>query len=139
VLDVQQRGVAYFDERRMARAIQNLVRNAIEAMQQGGTLTLTCADDGEDLMLQVADTGPGIPQAIRGRVFEPFVSVGKKTGTGLGLANVKKIVEEHGGSVEVESTNRGATFTLRIPSAMRPHSLRPHVLAARKTALEAKP
>jgi len=139
VVDVASTGVAYFDERRMARAIQNLMRNAIEAMDgRGGTLTLSCNDDGEDLVLSVADTGPGIPKAIRHKLFEPFVTSGKKTGTGLGLANVKKIAEEHGGHVEVESSRRGTTFTLRVPSAMRPHSLRPHVLAARAAQLAVK-
>ncbi len=126
VVDVQHNGVAYFDEGRLGRAVGNLVRNAIEAMeeQERGTLTITCAADDEDLVLSVSDTGPGIPKGIRSKLFEPFVTKGKKMGTGLGLANVKKIVEEHGGSVEVRSSQKGTTFEVRIPSAMRPHSLR---------------
>lgn len=125
VVDLQNNGVAYFDEGRLSRAIGNLIRNAIEAMAEGGgTLTLTCASDDEDLMLSVSDTGPGIPKAIRTKVFEPFVTKGKKMGTGLGLANVKKIVEEHGGTVTVRSSKKGTTFQVSIPSAMRPHSLR---------------
>lgn len=125
VVDLQNNGVAYFDEGRLSRAVGNLIRNAIEAMaESGGTLTLTCASDDEDLMLSVSDTGPGIPKAIRSKVFEPFVTKGKKMGTGLGLANVKKIVEEHGGTISVRSSKKGTTFMVRIPSAMRPHSLR---------------
>ena len=125
VVDLTHKGVAYFDEGRMGRAVGNLVRNAIEAMEgDGGTLTITCGCDDEDLVLTVSDTGKGIPKAIRGRLFEPFVTKGKTMGTGLGLANVKKIVEEHGGTVDVRSSKKGTTFSIRIPSAMRPHSLR---------------
>jgi signal transduction histidine kinase len=135
VLDVTNTGVAYLDEQRMARALQNLIRNAIEAMEgKGGTLTLSCSSDGEDVVFRVADTGPGIPKSVRHKLFEPFVTSGKRSGTGLGLANVKKIVEEHAGTVELESSRRGTVFTLRIPSADRPHSLRPHVLEARQRA-----
>ncbi|RLB58761.1 MAG: histidine kinase [Deltaproteobacteria bacterium] len=117
--------VAYFDERGMARAVQNLVRNGIEALDgQGGKLTITCASDDENFVMKVSDNGPGIPKAIRRRLFEPFVTAGKVTGTGLGLANVKQVVEDHGGSVAVRSSSRGTCFTVRIPGAMRPHGLR---------------
>jgi signal transduction histidine kinase/putative methionine-R-sulfoxide reductase with GAF domain len=125
IVDVRHNGVAYFDEGKLTRALGNLVRNAIEAMDGvRGTLTLTCDADDEDLIIAVSDTGPGIPKGIRSRLFEPFVTQGKKLGTGLGLANVKKIVDEHGGAVEVASSKKGTKFTVRIPSAMRPHSLR---------------
>jgi signal transduction histidine kinase len=66
-------------------------------------------------VLEVADTGPGVPKEIEGRIFESFVSAGKKGGTGLGLAIVKKIAEEHGGGVTVDSTSRGTTFTMVLP------------------------
>jgi signal transduction histidine kinase len=125
-LMVKDTGVAYFDERQMARAVQNLLRNSMEAMEpKGGTMTFTCASEGDDLTLAVADTGPGIPKAIRKKLFEPFVTSGKTLGTGLGLANVKKIAEEHGGHVEVRSSRKGTQFTIVIPRAMMPHSLRP--------------
>lgn len=124
VVDLKHNGVAYFDEGRLGRAVGNLVRNAIEAMEEGGTLTVECGADDEDFVLSVTDTGAGIPKAIRSKLFEPFVTKGKTMGTGLGLANVKKIVEEHGGEVAVRSSKKGTTFTIRIPSAMRPHSLR---------------
>jgi signal transduction histidine kinase/putative methionine-R-sulfoxide reductase with GAF domain len=124
-LRIVNNGVAYFDERRMARALSNLVRNAFEAMEQkGGTLTLLCDRHGDDLVMKVIDTGPGIPRAIEKKLFEPFVTKGKKLGTGLGLANVKQIVSEHGGEVDVESSRSGTCFTVTIPHAMRPHSLR---------------
>lgn len=108
--------VARFDETRMARAIHNLARNAVEAMaEHGGRLTLRAGLEGSDLVIAVSDTGPGIPPEIEGRLFQSFVTAGKEGGTGLGLAIVKKIVEEHGGSVGVRSSDRGSTFEMRIP------------------------
>lgn len=115
-LQVDSKVVARFDEGRMARAIHNLTRNAIEAMaDRGGRLTLRAGLDGGDLLISVSDAGPGIPHEIEGRLFQSFVTAGKEGGTGLGLAIVKKIVEEHGGTVTVRSSARGATFELRIP------------------------
>lgn len=116
VLDVDTKVVARFDESRLARAVHNLARNAIEAMSdRGGRLTITAGRDGEQLVIKVQDTGRGIPKEIEGRLFQSFVTAGKKGGTGLGLAIVKKIAEEHEGTVEVRSTARGATFELRLP------------------------
>ncbi|MFN2227717.1 MAG: ATP-binding protein, partial [Anaerolineae bacterium] len=64
------------------------------------------------------DTGPGIPDEIRDTMFEPFVTYGKPTGTGLGLAIARKAVEDHGGTIAVESSSgRGATFTIRVPQS----------------------
>jgi signal transduction histidine kinase/putative methionine-R-sulfoxide reductase with GAF domain len=117
-LDVDNKVVARFDEGRMARALHNLARNAIEAMTpRGGTLTLGGRRDDGALVLSVADTGPGIPAEIEGRLFQSFVTAGKKDGTGLGLAIVKKIVEEHGGTVTVRSSPEGAAFRLTLPEA----------------------
>jgi signal transduction histidine kinase len=115
-IDIDTKVVARFDETRVARAVHNLARNAIEAMhEEGGVLTLGGRLDGKDLLITVADTGPGIPPAIEHRLFQSFVTMGKEGGTGLGLAIVKKIVEEHGGSVHVKSSPRGASFELRLP------------------------
>jgi signal transduction histidine kinase len=115
-LIIDTKVVARFDEERVARAVHNLARNAIEAMStKGGVLTLKGKLEGRELSIVVADTGPGIPQAIEGRLFQSFVTMGKEGGTGLGLAIVKKIVEEHGGNVNVKSSPRGATFELRLP------------------------
>ena len=108
--------VARFDEGRLARVVHNLARNAIEAMgERGGVLTLGARMAGQDLLIFVQDTGPGIPAAIEGQLFQSFVTMGKAGGTGLGLAIVKKIVEEHGGSVSVRSSSAGAIFELRLP------------------------
>jgi signal transduction histidine kinase len=128
--------VARFDEGRLARVIHNLARNAIEAMAEaGGVLTIGARLDGQDLLIWVQDTGPGIPAAIEGQLFQSFVTMGKAGGTGLGLAIVKKIVEEHGGSVSVSSTSAGATFELRLPQT----SISPDKQAADKSSPGKKP
>jgi signal transduction histidine kinase len=115
-LKVDPKLVARFDEGRVARAIFNLSRNAVEAMgASGGGLTIEARRDGGDLLITVSDTGPGIPEEIADRLFQSFVTAGKEGGTGLGLAIVKKIVDEHEGSVSASSTNEGACFELRLP------------------------
>jgi signal transduction histidine kinase len=115
-IELEDRGTARFDEAKITRIMHNLARNAIEAMTpQGGTLTVRAYRDRGDLMVAVSDTGRGIPKEIEGRLFQSFVTSGKKGGTGLGLAIVKKIVDEHGGSIKVESSERGAMFTIRLP------------------------
>lgn len=117
-MDVDNKAVARFDEARIARAIQNLTRNAIEAMaDQGGELSIEAKMDGEDLLIAVSDTGPGIPEEVQGRLFQSFVTAGKKGGTGLGLAIVKKIVDEHGGEITAAPRERGARFEIRLPQS----------------------
>ena len=115
-MNVDSKGVARFDEGRISRAIFNLARNAVEAMQsRGGALSISARLENQELVIVVADTGPGIPKEIEDRMFQSFVTAGKQGGTGLGLAIVKKIVEEHGGQVLVSSTDEGARFELRLP------------------------
>ena len=123
VIDLQDRGTAKFDEGKITRIVHNLARNAAEAMQpNGGKFTIKVerkkakkkgADD--ELIVSFTDTGPGIPKEIEHRLFQSFVTSGKKGGTGLGLAITARIAEEHGGSISVKSTPKGATFTLRLP------------------------
>lgn len=109
-------GVARFDETKIHRALQNLVRNAIEAMPDGGELSVEFARSEGDLLLTVADTGLGIPDEIRDVLFESFVTTGKRDGTGLGLAIVQRIVQDHDGEIEFESgPDIGTTFTMRLP------------------------
>jgi signal transduction histidine kinase/putative methionine-R-sulfoxide reductase with GAF domain len=115
-VEVDSKLVARFDEGRVARALHNLARNALEAMgERGGRLTLSAALVDGELVTRVADTGPGIPKEIEGRMFQSFVTAGKRGGTGLGLAIVKKIVDEHGGRIEAHSSPEGTTFVLTFP------------------------
>ncbi len=115
VMELRDRGTARFDEVKIQRLLGNLIRNALEAMGGGGVLTLRVERQGEDLVITVMDTGRGIPDEIRHRLFKSFVTSGKAGGTGLGLAIVRKIVEEHGGTVAVESSELGTKFVVKIP------------------------
>lgn len=115
-VELEDRGVARFDESKLTRVLHNLTRNAVEAMgSRGGKLTLRVSREGTDLVVAVSDTGKGIPKEIEDKLFQSFVTSGKRGGTGLGLAIVKKIVDEHAGSITVKSSPEGATFTVRLP------------------------
>jgi len=101
----------------LARALGNLVANALEAMPDGGTLAVKTRAVGEGVALEVSDTGPGLTEEQRTRLFTPYYTT-KKGGTGLGLAIVQGIVSDHGGRIQVESApGAGTTFTLVLPSA----------------------
>jgi len=109
-------GPALLDLDKVSRAFYNLAGNAADAMERGGTLTVRTRQQGTDLVFEFADTGPGIPEEIRHRVFEPFFTSGKRHGTGLGLSIVKKIVDDHNGRIELESEpGHGTTFRLILP------------------------
>jgi signal transduction histidine kinase len=117
-VDLKYRGAARFDETKVKRAVMNLAKNAIEAMadRPDKKLTITVSQVGDQVEVSVADTGPGIAAEIESRLFESFATHGKQDGTGLGLALVKKIVEDHHGDVRVESrVGEGCTFRLRLP------------------------
>jgi signal transduction histidine kinase/putative methionine-R-sulfoxide reductase with GAF domain len=110
-------GIAYFDEQKLMRVFHNLASNAIEAMPDGGHLRVTIDKDGtggDQLVWAVRDTGPGIPDQVRGRLFELFAT-GRKGGTGLGLAIVKKIIDDHHGTIRPETGPSGTTFVIRMP------------------------
>lgn len=116
VIETDDRGVARFDEAKITRALNNLIRNAVDAMRgRTGKIVVRVKREGGAIVFSVSDTGPGIPAEIKSRLFESFVTSGKKGGTGLGLAIVKRVVDEHGGQVEVHSTPRGTTFRLVLP------------------------
>jgi signal transduction histidine kinase/putative methionine-R-sulfoxide reductase with GAF domain len=106
--------VAYFDEQKLMRVFHNLISNAIEAMPDGGHLRVVIDRDGDELVWTFQDTGQGIPEAVRGRLFELFAT-GRKGGTGLGLAIVKKILDDHHGTIRPESGPSGTTFVIRMP------------------------
>ena len=100
------------DPNLLRQALLNLLVNAQQVMPSGGDLTVRTAENGRFVRLSVRDTGPGIPPEHREKIFNLYFST-KPGGTGLGLPMVKKIVEEHGGEMEVESVpGQGATFTI---------------------------
>jgi signal transduction histidine kinase len=115
-VNAQYNGVARFDDTKIRRLIFNIARNAIQAMPKGGRFVFTVDHEHGQLVLTFADNGPGIPEEIAGKLFQSFVSAGKKDGTGLGLAIVKTIAEEHNGTVGFKSKpGKGTTFEVRLP------------------------
>ncbi len=109
---------AHMDPTGIRRAVLNLLTNAIEACPAGSRVDVRArlAEDGEALRMSVADDGPGIAPEVRRRLFEPFFTTRGSEGTGLGLAVVRRVVEEHGGQVAVESEpGCGAAFDMTIP------------------------
>ena len=103
------------DKIHINQAILNIIQNAIHAMSNGGTLTLTVKNDGDYVLFSVEDTGCGIAEENLAKIFEPYFTT-KETGTGLGLTNVYKIVKEHNGDISVESkVGVGTTFNIRLP------------------------
>ena len=111
------------DAARVRRAVLNLVANAVDAMPEGGNLTIASEMTEGKWRLSVSDTGHGIPVDFRSRVFEPFVTQGKDCGTGLGLATAREIVQGHGGSLNFETrtsdeangSGPGTTFVIELP------------------------
>ena len=99
-------------------AVVNLVANAIDAMPEGGTITVRTGVRDGHAFLTVADSGPGITPEVQARVLEPFFTTKGTEGTGLGLANVFATMQRHGGSVSLETEpGKGAAFTLSFPLA----------------------
>jgi len=107
------------DATQLQQVLVNLVKNAMQAMTKGGTLTLQTGETPESVWVSVADTGGGIPEEQISRIFEPFYTT-KKKGSGLGLMIVQRIVRAHEGRMELEShVGRGTTFRIWLPLHVR--------------------
>ena len=105
------------DHGQLEQVLVNLVLNASDAMREGGVITIRPGSSSTDAWIDVADTGPGIPEVMRSRVFEPFVtSKGSNEGTGLGLSVAHGIMARHGGSLAIlETSPQGTTFRVSLP------------------------
>jgi PAS domain S-box-containing protein len=115
---------APIDAMQMQQVLVNLIKNAMHAMTTGGALTLQTGEGADGVWVSVADTGGGISQEQIARIFEPFYTT-KKTGSGLGLMIVQRIVRAHNGRIELESRlGRGTTFRIWLPL----HERRPRLL-----------
>ncbi len=102
------------DPEQIRRVLQNLILNALDAMPQGGTLEVETRDDGDGVILEVADSGVGLTHEERERIFTPYYTT-KQHGTGLGLAIVQSIISDHGGRISVESqAGAGTRFRIRL-------------------------
>ena len=106
------------DAAELREALVNIIFNAMDAMPEGGKITIKSAQENSWVVLSVSDTGVGIPEVVKGRIFEPFFTTRAQVGSGLGLSVTYGIVTRHGGSIEVESTRgEGSTFHIRLPVA----------------------
>ena len=114
------------DANQIQQALVNLIKNAMQAMSTGGTLTLQTGEGSDGVWVSVSDTGGGIPQEQVARIFEPFYTT-KKKGSGLGLMIVQRIIRAHGGRIDLDSQiGRGTTFRLWLPL----HEPKPRLLKA---------
>jgi len=108
------------DANQLKQAFYNIVRNAMQAMSSKGHLTIRSDMDTYEVLITFSDTGPGISAEAMSRVFEPYFTT-KKSGTGLGLLIVRRVVREHGGEIELTSKpNEGTRVVVRLPRAQRP-------------------
>lgn len=104
----------YGDENQIKQVLINLIKNAIEAMPEGGVVEITKSSTPSHIVVHVTDSGPGIPDEVLKYIGQPFFTT-KETGTGLGLSICKKILENHKGKMEIESTNNGTTIKVILP------------------------
>jgi PAS domain S-box-containing protein len=111
------------DEKYLKQAVLNILKNAIAAMPDGGTLRIATELSGDEVLLSITDTGVGIPDEILGKIFEPYFTT-RDYGSGIGLTIVYKVVKEHFGDIAVSSQEgRGTTFTIAFPVPQREQHL----------------
>jgi signal transduction histidine kinase/ActR/RegA family two-component response regulator len=116
VRQIGSNAVIMGDAGELREVLVNMVFNAVDAMADGGTLTLSTQDAGDDVVLTVADTGTGMGEDVRSRIFDPFFTTKGKAGMGLGLSVSYGIIRRHEGRVEVESeVGKGTTFRMTFP------------------------
>jgi K+-sensing histidine kinase KdpD len=112
----QFKGIVNIDQDKLVRVFYNIASNARDAMPQGGTLTVTTIEENGYVRIDFTDTGTGMPEEVKKRIFEPFMTYGKKHGTGLGMSIVKKVIDDHNGKIEITSVmGKGTTITICLP------------------------
>jgi PAS domain S-box-containing protein len=117
VRDLSTSIAAFGDVEKLKQVVLNLIVNALDAMPEGGTLSVAVGQDAENAWIRIDDTGPGVDPAIVAEIFDPFFTT-KSAGTGLGLAIVRKIIEQLGGRVHIETQpGRGTTAHVTLPRA----------------------
>ncbi|MFN0157587.1 MAG: ATP-binding protein [Bacteroidota bacterium] len=103
------------DREELRRAFINIIRNSIQAMNNSGRVTISARSQMHGVHIQIKDVGPGIPEEMKGKLFQPNFST-KTDGMGLGLAIVKKTIDDLGGTISIESTGEGTTVTITLPA-----------------------
>jgi signal transduction histidine kinase len=120
VRPISETAYIYCDENQIKQVLINIVKNGIEAMEHGGTLSIEATADHDTAAIRIADQGTGIPPDKLDRLGSPFFTT-KENGTGLGLTVCYRIMRNHGGRIEVDSRQgEGTTFTLYLPVEGRP-------------------
>jgi signal transduction histidine kinase len=105
------------DPQRIHQVLANLVANAVNHLPDGGQVRVRAGQDEGTVVIEVSDTGPGIPEDQLERIFERFVRIGDSAGTGLGLSIARDLIEAHGGTLTATNrTEGGAVFTIRLPT-----------------------
>jgi signal transduction histidine kinase len=118
VADYDKDVTVKLDVKEFFQAYMHIVKNACDAMPDGGKIYISTKRADKKVEIRVKDNGLGIPDGFKEKIFEPFMTHGKKEGTGLGLAITKKIIEVHNGTIEVKSSlGEGATFSITLPVA----------------------
>jgi len=116
LFDADWSGDFSIDQSKVQRGLENILRNAMQAVGKGGRIAVSLTQANGMAQIKISDNGPGIPPEIREKLFEPFVTFGKSEGTGLGLAVAKRVIVQHGGTIDVESPEgSGASFIIRLP------------------------
>jgi signal transduction histidine kinase len=121
-LDIEEALEVDADRDQLFRVLANLCRNAVQALEceggSAGEIVVAARREGAITIIEVADTGPGVPDRARAHLFKAFQSVARKGGTGLGLAIAAELVQAHGGEVDLVGNDGGATFRVTIPDAV---------------------
>jgi CheY-like chemotaxis protein/two-component sensor histidine kinase len=116
-LDLKAQGLVMANPAELREVLTNLIFNAVDAMPQGGRITITTHSDSDHVFLTVSDTGIGMTPEVQQRLFEPFFTTKKERGTGLGLSVSYAIIKRHGGQISVSSTpGQGSSFTIKLPA-----------------------
>jgi K+-sensing histidine kinase KdpD len=114
--NLNYKGKIKLDQGKMIRVFYNIAGNAADAMPEGGTLTVSTMEQDGMVRIDFKDTGTGMPEEVKRKIFEPFMTYGKKHGTGLGMSIVKKVMDDHKGKIEIETeVGKGTTIRLLLP------------------------
>ena len=116
-VSLDSKNYIYTNEYDLRHSINNIIQNGIEAMEDRGILTVRTYDEGDNIVLEISDTGCGIDERLMNHVFKPYFTTKGARGTGLGLSIAKKIFEEHGGKIYIDSkVGEGTKFTIYFPA-----------------------
>ncbi len=140
-LHISSNAMVMGDDSELREVLVNMVFNAVDAMPEGGTISLTSRTDGEQVIVEVVDTGVGMYPEVRSKIFDPFFTTKGKAGLGLGLAVSFGIIRRHGGNIDVQSRyGKGTEFRITLPLAkVAEKSVEPEAVAAvleEETAVE---